>query len=108
MSATPLSPATPFSSASQCACGFGRLADEEVIDHILAAFEPADSRGTDGQVHEEWQDGTCSCGFTGASADELDEHFLAVFTPPGSLARDGRRHAPGYGSRAPMRITPAS
>jgi hypothetical protein len=80
--------------ATRCACGFERLADEEVIDHLLALFDPADSRGTDGREHEERQGRTCSCGFAGATGEELDEHFLEAFTPAGSVGRDGREHEP--------------
>jgi hypothetical protein len=80
--------------ATRCACGFRRLADEGVSDHLLAIFEPPDSTGTDGLVHLELAPLACSCGFQAASPDELDRHFLAAFTPAGSVARDGRTHEP--------------
>jgi hypothetical protein len=80
--------------ATRCACGFEQLADEQLIDHILAAFEPADAVGTDGKVHEEMAGQTCSCGFSAVSGDEMEAHFLAVFTPAGSVGRDGRAHEP--------------
>jgi hypothetical protein len=86
--------ATQFFLATRCACGFGRLEDEEVIDHLLAVFDPDDSRGADGKVHLEDYHRVCSCGFTGASAGELDAHFLAVFMPADPVDRDGVRHRP--------------
>jgi hypothetical protein len=81
-------------TATRCTCGFQRLDDEEVTDHLLAAFAPDDSCGSDGQVHQELAGLGCSCGFAAASARELDSHFLAVFTPAGSVGRDGARHEP--------------
>ena len=78
--------------ATRCACGFERLADEEVSDHLLAVFEPGDSVGTDGQVHQERDLRACSCGFSAASGEELDAHFLAVFTPADAVGRDGKEH----------------
>ena len=80
--------------ATRCACGFGRLADEEVSDHLLAIFDPPDSTGADGLVHLELARLACSCGFQAASPAELDRHFLAAFTPVGSVGHDGRRHEP--------------
>jgi len=80
--------------ATRCACGFERLDDEEVSDHLLAAFIPEDSLGPDGQVHEERELQFCSCGFSVTSGTELDEHFLAVFMPGDRVARDGARHWP--------------
>jgi hypothetical protein len=56
--------ATPWFLATQCACGFEALADEQVIDHVLAVFEYADAVGTDGKTHEEMAKGACSCGFS--------------------------------------------
>ena len=81
-------------SATRCVCGFECLADEEVVDHLLAVFEPVNSRGIDGREHEEWRGRACSCGFAGSAGEELDQHFLKVFTPAGSIARDGRKHGP--------------
>ena len=81
-------------TATRCTCGFQRLDDEEVSDHLLAAFEPSDSTGNDGQVHQELAGLGCSCGFTATAGRELDSHFLAVFTPAGSVGRDGARHEP--------------
>jgi hypothetical protein len=62
-------------TATRCACGFERLQDEEVSDHLLAAF-------------------ACSCGFSAASGKELDDHFLTVFMPDDCLDPDGIRHSP--------------
>jgi hypothetical protein len=81
-------------TATRCTCGFQRLEDEEVSDHLLAAFEPDHSTGNDGVVHQELGRLACSCGFTPATGQELNSHFLAVFTPAGSVGRDGARHEP--------------
>ena len=81
-------------TATRCTCGFQRLDDEEVSDHLLAAFEPDDSTGSDGDVHQELAGLACSCGFAAASGQELNSHFLAVFTPAGSVGRDGVQHEP--------------
>jgi hypothetical protein len=78
--------------ATRCACGFERLGDEEVSDHLQAMFEPPDSTGTDGQVHLEMDPLACCCGFRAVSQEELDWHFLAVFTPADAVGHDGRRH----------------
>jgi len=80
--------------ATQCACGFERLADEEVSDHLLAVFVLDDSLGPDGRVHEEMDLRACSCGFTATSGAELDEHFLAAFMPEDRIDRRGVRHSP--------------
>jgi hypothetical protein len=79
-------------TATRCLCGFQRLDDEEVTDHLLTAFTPDDSTGTDGCLHQELAVQVCSCGFSGTPAQDLDSHFLAVFTPAGSVGRDGARH----------------
>jgi hypothetical protein len=79
-------------TATRCTCGFQRLDDEEVTDHLLAAFEPDDSTGSDGDVHQELAGLACSCGFAAASGQELNSHFLAVFIPAGSVGRDGVKH----------------
>ena len=68
-------------TATSCICGFQRLEDEEVTDHLLAAFAPDDSTGGDGQVRQELARLACSCGYTATTAQDLDSHFLAVFTP---------------------------
>ena len=81
-------------TATSCACGFQRLDDEEVTDHLLAAFAPDDSTGRDGQLHQELAALACACGFAATSAAELDSHFLEVFTPGGSVGRDGVKHEP--------------
>ena len=81
-------------TATRCACGFERLQDEEVSDHLLAAFVPDDSLGPDGQLHEERELRACSCGFSAASGKELDDHFLTVFMPDDCLDPDGIRHSP--------------
>jgi hypothetical protein len=78
--------------ATRCACGFECLADEEVIDHLLAVFEPEDAAGNDGRSHEEMAFNACSCGFQAASGDELDIHFLLVFTPADLVGDDGEQH----------------
>ena len=84
---------SPF-LATQCACGFKELADEQVIDHLLAIFEPADAVGTDGKIHEGMAARACSCGFSAISGDEMDAHFLAAFTPADQVGRDGHTHEP--------------
>jgi hypothetical protein len=78
--------------AMRCACGFEELGDEQVIDHLLAVFEPPDATGTDDRIHEEMAGRTCSCGFSAISGDEMGAHFLAAFTPAGKVGRDGRAH----------------
>lgn len=78
--------------ATRCACGFEELADEQVIDHLLAVLEPADAIGTDGNTHEEMADRACSCGFAAISRGEMDAHFLAAYTPADSVGNDGRTH----------------
>jgi hypothetical protein len=78
--------------ATRCACGFERLPDEEVIDHLLAIFEPQDTVGNDGQTHEELTGRACLCGFLAISGEELDTHFLTVFTAADAIGSDGRRH----------------
>jgi hypothetical protein len=80
--------------ATRCACGFSRLEDEEVIDHLLLVFEPVDSTGTDGRVHLEMGLMTCCCGFQTVMDEDLDCHFLVIFTPSNRVGRDGRRHEP--------------
>jgi hypothetical protein len=64
------------------------------MDHLMEVFNPPDSRGNDGMIHEEGAPLTCSCGFTAATTDDLDAHFLAVFTPADSVATDGEIHQP--------------
>ena len=86
--------AAPWLLATQCACGFAELADEQVIDHVLAAFESADAVGADSKIHEEMAARACSCGFSAISCAEMDAHFLAAFTPAGHVGRDGRTHEP--------------
>ena len=78
--------------ATRCACGFERLEDEQLIDHLLAVFEPDDSTGADGLVHLEMARLACSCGYQAASSDELNDHFLEVFMRTGQCGRDGRKH----------------
>jgi hypothetical protein len=82
--------------ATRCSCGFERLEDEEVSDHLLAVFEPDDSIGTDGLVHQEEALRHCSCGFSAATGGELDAHFLAVFTRPDAIGLDGNKHEAGH------------
>jgi hypothetical protein len=74
--------------AQRCTCGFERLADEEVIDHLMAVFAPDDATGTDGQVHEELPGSACSCGFSATTSSEMDTHFLAIFTPASHAASE--------------------
>ncbi len=81
-------------TATRCICGFQRLDDEEVTDHLLAAFAPDDSVGIDSNVHQELARLACSCGYTATTAPEMDSHFLAVFAPTGSVGRDGVKHEP--------------
>lgn len=79
---------------SACSCGFTALPDEDVIDHLLLVFEPADLRGNDGLVHEESGLLGCACGLTASTSDELDEHLLKAWTPASAVGRDGRTHEP--------------
>jgi hypothetical protein len=89
-------------NAAHCTCGFTELADEEITDHLLLAFEPHDSTGNDGQVHEERQHLHCACGLAAITSEELDAHLLAAFTPHDATGSDGRRHAPaGQGPAVP-------
>jgi hypothetical protein len=81
-----------FMPATRCACGFESRPDESITDHLLTVFDPPDSAGTDGQVHEERAALTCSCGFRATSPEDLDDHFLAAFTPAGKIAPDGHKH----------------
>jgi hypothetical protein len=78
--------------AVQCSCGFTELADEEIIDHLQEVFEPADSRGTDGLLHEEGDRLSCSCGLIAITSEELDGHFLKVFTTDDAIGHDSKRH----------------
>lgn len=78
---------------ARCSCGFTESAAEQLIDHLLEAFTPPDSRGNDGQLHEELAQ-ACACGYTPTAPGDLDAHFLAVFTPAGSISRDGETHVP--------------
>jgi hypothetical protein len=80
--------------AIRCACGFERLQDEQLVDHLLVIFESEDSTGTDGIIHLEMAGRACSCGFQAASGVDLDRHFLEVFTPAGQAGPDGRKHEP--------------
>jgi hypothetical protein len=82
----------------RCACDFTALADEELTDHLLHVFEPADRVGNDGLAHEERESLTCACGLPASTPGELDAHFLAVFTPGDAIGNDGRRHQPAEGS----------
>jgi hypothetical protein len=76
-----------------CSCGFTRLDDEEVIDHLLALFTPGDSRGGDGRVHAEGRVAlACFCGFTAAKPEDMDQHFLDMFGSTDSVGRDGKKH----------------
>jgi hypothetical protein len=80
---------------ARCSCGFRESGDERLTDHLLEAFVPPHSIGTDGLIHEEVaEELACSCGFRPAIADELDQHFLAAFTPPYSVGQDGKKHEP--------------
>jgi hypothetical protein len=79
-------------TAMQCSCGFTELADEDITDHLLLAFEPPDLRGNDGRVHAEGKLLTCLCGLTALTVGELDQHFLQAFTPQHAIGRDGQRH----------------
>jgi hypothetical protein len=83
---------------ARCSCGFTESDAEQLTDHLLESFTPPDSRGNDGQLHEELAQ-TCACGFTPAAPGDLDPHFLAVFTPADSRGKDGKMHTPtGRGS----------
>jgi hypothetical protein len=76
---------------ARCSCGFTESGDEHLIDHLLESFTPPDSRGTDGQLHEELSH-ACACGFIPATPCELDQHFLASFTPANAIGPDAKRH----------------
>jgi hypothetical protein len=78
--------------AMQCSCGFTELADEEIADHLLLVFEPADGKGSDGLPHEEGERLTCRCGFTATTTEDLDTHLMKLFTPPDAIGQDGNRH----------------
>jgi hypothetical protein len=80
--------------ATRCACGFESRPDEQITDHLLTVFDPPDSVGADGQLHEERAALTCSCGFRAPCPAALDHHFLAAFTPSDKIASDGRPHQP--------------
>ena len=82
-------------TAMHCSCGFAELADEELTDHLLLAFEPPDLRGNDGLVHAEGKLLTCLCGLAAATAGELDQHFLQAFTAQDAIGHDGKRHQAG-------------
>jgi hypothetical protein len=81
-------------TAARCACGFTELADEELTDHLLNAFEPDDHIGHDGRAHEERAPLTCACGLTATTPDDLDAHILQAFTPDDAKDRHGQRHEP--------------
>ena len=65
-----------------------------MTDHLLLVFERPDSKGNDGQVHEEREHLHCACGLAATTTEELDAHLLTAFTPPDATGSDGRRHAP--------------
>jgi hypothetical protein len=79
-------------TAASCLCGFTELADEQMIDHLLHAFEPDDRIGNDGRTHEEREPLTCACGLTATTPEDLDGHLLQVFTPDDAKDRHGQRH----------------
>jgi hypothetical protein len=85
-------------TATRCTCGFTELADEELTDHLLAVFEPADHMGNDGQAHEERAHLTCACGLTASTPGEFDAHILKVFAPSDAIGSDGLGHGPAEGS----------
>jgi hypothetical protein len=77
----------------RCSCGFAESGDETLTDHFLDVFVPGDSRGADGQVHDELAaTSACACGVATTTPAELDRHFLAIFTPADLVGRDGGRH----------------
>jgi hypothetical protein len=79
-------------TAGQCSCGFTELPDEEMTDHLHQVFEPEDSKGNDGLIHQERGTLTCSCGLAATTTGEIDQHFLKVFAPDDAIGRDGKRH----------------
>jgi hypothetical protein len=81
-------------TAASCICGFTELADENLIDHLLHAFETDDRIGHDGLAHEEREPLTCACGLTATTPEDLDAHLLQVFTPDDARDRHGQRHEP--------------
>ncbi|HUN31958.1 MAG TPA: hypothetical protein VMU95_08040 [Trebonia sp.] len=78
--------------ATQCACGFTELDDEEILDHLAVVFTPDNCVGNDGQVHEELSGRACACGFDGVTSEGLEAHFVQVFQPTDGIGLDGRRH----------------
>ena len=76
---------------ARCSCGFTESGGEHLIDHLLEAFTPPDSRANDGQLHEELSH-SCACGFTPTAPGQLDQHFLASFTPANAIDQYGKTH----------------
>jgi hypothetical protein len=85
----------------QCACRFTASNRDELADHILEAFSPADDIGTDGQVHAELagRQRACACGFAAASPPGLDAHLLAMFATPDGVGLDGSKHSSSLPAR---------
>src|SRR5258707_4648431 len=75
---------------AMCSRGLTERADETMTDHLLAVFTPEDSRGRDGELHEEWQvTRSCSCGVATTTPAQLGAHFLAMFSAAMSRAARG-------------------
>jgi hypothetical protein len=85
----------------QCACLFTASDRDDLTDHILEAFSPADDIGTDGQVHAELagRQRACACGFAAASLPGLDAHLLAMFATPDGVGLDGIKHTSSLPAR---------
>jgi hypothetical protein len=82
-------------TATQCACGFTELADEQIGDHLALVFTPDNLIGNDGKEHEELPGLACACGYVTSMPGELEGHLLEAFTPVSRIGLDGKRHAVG-------------
>ena len=87
---------------TRCACGYQAADAEELGDHLMEMFTPADDRDASGTVHAEVSrdraDFTspyrCVCGHLETQTAGLDRHLLEVFSPADRIGLDGRVHAP--------------
>jgi hypothetical protein len=87
---------------TRCACGYQAADAEELGDHLMEMFTPADDRDASGTVHAEVSrdraDFTspyrCVCGHLETQTAGLDRHLLEVFSPADRIGLDGRVRAP--------------
>jgi hypothetical protein len=81
----------------QCECLFTTSEENDLIDHLLEAFDPGPTDlGTDGQAHAELAGPgkrACSCGYAAPDLPAMDAHLLAAFVTPGGTGTDGRKHS---------------